>query len=179
MRPLQTITICTHWSLAFCGTSEDEASFTRSSNIDNPKSTNQTPQPRHIDHLITQPRPEPCSIVVVRFSWVVLHVPIKSYHLVNKVQIEVWLGSLAFLQRKATLTALHCSSAFAHLELLIFNLQTAILLLEAINEQPYKSNKKIHLRTIQQNKRKTLKESTKGQGLLLRLRERKKHRKRN
>ena len=36
----------------------------------------------------------------------------------------------------------YCSSAFAHLELLIFNLQTAILLLEAINEQPYKANNK-------------------------------------
>ena len=33
------------------------------------------------------------------------------------------------------------SSAFAHLELLIFNLQTAILLLGAINEQTYKANK--------------------------------------
>ena len=48
----------------------------------------------------------------------------------------------------------YCSSAFAHLELLIFNLQTAILLLEAIIGQTYKANKKIHLRTIHQNKRK-------------------------
>ena len=56
----------------------------------------------------------------------------------------------------------HCSSAFAHLELLIFNLQTAILILGAINEQPYKANRKIHLRTIHQNKRKALKEHTKG-----------------
>ena len=63
-------------------------------------------------------------------------------------------GPLAFLQRKATLTALHCSSAFAHLELLIFNLQTAILLLETIIGQTYKSNKKKQLRTIHQNKRK-------------------------
>ena len=46
----------------------------------------------------------------------------------------------------------YCSSAFAHLELLIFNLQIAILLLGAINEQPYKANKKIQLRTIHQNK---------------------------
>ena len=84
MRLLQRITICTHWSLAFYGTSEDDASFTRSSNIDNPKSTNQTPQAWHIDHIITCPRPKPCSIVIVRFSWVVLHVPIKSYHLVIK-----------------------------------------------------------------------------------------------
>ena len=35
----------------------------------------------------------------------------------------------------------YCSSAFAHLELLIFNLQTAILLLEAINEQTYKQTR--------------------------------------
>ena len=48
----------------------------------------------------------------------------------------------------------YCSSAFAHLELLIFNLQTTIFLLEAINEQPYKANKKIHLRTIHQTKEK-------------------------
>ena len=51
----------------------------------------------------------------------------------------------------------YCSSAFAHLELLSFNLQTAILLLESINEQPYKANKKIQLRTLHHNKRKALK----------------------
>ena len=51
----------------------------------------------------------------------------------------------------------YCSSAFAHLELLIFNLQTAIILLGAIMEQTYKANKKIQLRTIHQNRRKTLK----------------------
>ena len=56
----------------------------------------------------------------------------------------------------------YCSSAFAYLELLIFNLQTAILLLGTIIGQIYKANKKIHLRTIHQNKRKTLKEHTKG-----------------
>ena len=55
-----------------------------------------------------------------------------------------------------------CSSAFAHLELLIFNLQTAILLLGAINEQPYKANKKTQLRTLHQNKRKALRERTNG-----------------
>ena len=55
----------------------------------------------------------------------------------------------------------YCSSAFAHLENLIFNLRTTILLLEAINEQPYKANK-LDQRTIHQNKRKTLKEHTKG-----------------
>jgi len=46
----------------------------------------------------------------------------------------------------------YCSSAFAHLELLIFNLQTAILLLGTIIEQTYKANNKIHLRTVHQNK---------------------------
>ena len=56
----------------------------------------------------------------------------------------------------------YCSSAFAHLELLIFNLQTAILLLEAIIGQTYKTNNKIQLRTIHQYKRKALKERTKG-----------------
>ena len=54
------------------------------------------------------------------------------------------------------------SSALAHLENLIFNLHTTILLFEAINEQPYKANKKIQLRTLHHNKRKALKESTKG-----------------
>jgi hypothetical protein len=49
------------------------------------------------------------------------------------------------------------SSTFAHLELLIFNLQTTILLLGAIFWQTYRANK-IDLRTIHQNKRKTLKE---------------------
>ena len=56
----------------------------------------------------------------------------------------------------------YCSSAFAHLENLIFDLRTMILLLGAINEQPYKSNKKIQLRTLHHNKRKALKECTKG-----------------
>ena len=73
----------------------------------------------------------------------------------------------------------YCSSTFAHLELLIFNLQTAILLLGANIGQTYKANNKIHLRIIHQNKRKTLKERTKGSGSLLRLRGRKKHRKWN
>ena len=56
----------------------------------------------------------------------------------------------------------YCSSIFAHLKLLIFNLQTAILLLGANIGQPYKANNKIQLRTIHQNKRKVLKERTKG-----------------
>ena len=56
----------------------------------------------------------------------------------------------------------YCSSAFAHLELLIFNLQTAILLLGTIIGQPYKANKKLQLRTLHHNKRKALKELTKG-----------------
>ena len=50
----------------------------------------------------------------------------------------------------------YCSSALAHLENLIFNLRTTILLLEAINEQPYKANKE-DLRIIHKNKRKALK----------------------
>jgi len=48
----------------------------------------------------------------------------------------------------------YCSSAFSHLELLIFNLLTAILLLGAIIEQTYKENKKIQLRIIHQTKEK-------------------------
>ena len=56
----------------------------------------------------------------------------------------------------------YCSSTFAHLELLIFDLQTAILLLGAIMEQTYKANNKIQLRTLHHNKRKTLKERTNG-----------------
>ena len=55
----------------------------------------------------------------------------------------------------------YCSSAFAHMENLIFKPRTAILLLRAIIGQTYKANKKIHLRTIHQNKRKALKERTK------------------
>ena len=58
----------------------------------------------------------------------------------------------------------YCSSTFAHLEFLIFNLRTAILLLGTIIGQTYKANRKIHLRTIHQNKRKTSKERMKGQG---------------
>ena len=54
------------------------------------------------------------------------------------------------------------SSALAHLEFLIFDLRTMILLLGTIIGQSYKANKKIHLRTIHQNKRKTLKGRTKG-----------------
>ena len=56
----------------------------------------------------------------------------------------------------------YCFSAFAHLELLIFNLRTTILLLEAIIGQTYKANNKIQLRTIHQNKRTALKEHNKG-----------------
>jgi len=56
----------------------------------------------------------------------------------------------------------YCSSAFAHLELLILQSLNSDLLLEAINEQPYKANKKIQLRTLHHNKRKALKEHTNG-----------------
>ena len=51
----------------------------------NPNTTKlATPTP-HIVHLINQPRSEPYSIVVVLFSWVVLHVPNKSYNLVKSI----------------------------------------------------------------------------------------------
>ena len=50
----------------------------------NPHPPSETTPTQHIVHLITQPRPEPISIVVVLFSWVVLHVLIKAYDLVNK-----------------------------------------------------------------------------------------------
>ena len=46
----------------------------------------------------------------------------------------------------------YCSSALAHLENLILQSLNSDLLLKAINEQPYKANKKIQLRTIHQNK---------------------------
>ena len=55
----------------------------------------------------------------------------------------------------------YCSSALAQLQFLILQASTTILLLEVIIEQTYKANKKIHLRTIHQNKRKALKEYTK------------------
>ena len=51
----------------------------------------------------------------------------------------------------------YCSSVFAHLKLLIFNLRMAIHLLEAINEQTYKANKKIQLRIIHQKQKKGFK----------------------
>ena len=72
-----------------------------------------------------------------------------------------------------------CSFAIAHLELLIFNLQTTILLLGATNEQPYKKKQQEQLRTIHQNKREVLKECAKAYGSLLRLREHKKRGKRS
>ena len=59
----------------------------------------------------------------------------------------------------------YCSLALARMENLIFNLRTAILLLGTIfgqTNKTNKANKKIHLRTIHQNKKKALKEHTKG-----------------
>ena len=56
----------------------------------------------------------------------------------------------------------YCSSAFAHLELLIFNLQTAILLLGAIIGQTYKSKQEDTSKNNTPKQRKALKESTKG-----------------
>ena len=50
----------------------------------------------------------------------------------------------------------YCSSAFAHMQILIFNLRTAILLIGAINKQPYKANKE-DLRTIHQKQKKGFK----------------------
>ena len=50
----------------------------------------------------------------------------------------------------------YCSSALAHLQNLIFNLRTATLLLEAIIEQIYKTNK-VELRTIHQKQKKGFK----------------------
>ena len=55
----------------------------------------------------------------------------------------------------------YCSTAFAHLELLIFNLQTAILLLEAIIEQTYKQTRSTYKNNTSKQ-RKALKERTKG-----------------
>ena len=54
----------------------------------------------------------------------------------------------------------YCSSAFAHLEFLIFNLRTTILLLETIFGQTYKATKDT-TKNITPNKRKALKERTK------------------
>ena len=53
------------------------------------------------------------------------------------------------------------SLAFARMENLILQSLNNDLLLEAINEQPYKANKKIQLRKIHHNKRKALKDHTK------------------
>ena len=85
--------------------------------------------------------------------------------LVNKAQIEVWLGSLAFLQRKATLTALHCFS------LLFSFCSLGTLDLQSLNGDP--STRGDQRATIQNNQkdtsknntlkqRKALKESAKG-----------------
>ena len=53
-----------------------------------------------------------------------------------------------------TISYYYCSSAFAHLENLIFDLRTMILLLGTIIGQTYKANKKIHLRTVHQKQKK-------------------------
>ena len=65
------------------------------------------------------------------------------------------------------------------MENLTFKLRTSILLLGAINEQPYKAKQQVQLRTIHQYKEKAQKERTKIQGSLLRLREHKKRGKRS
>ena len=46
----------------------------------------------------------------------------------------------------------YCSLAFAHMQILTYNFRTAILLIGAINEQPYKANKE-DLRTIHQKQK--------------------------
>jgi len=99
--------------------------------------------------------------MVVLFSWVVLHVPIKSYNLVNKAQIEVWLGSLAFHQQK---NYSYCSS------LLFSSCSLAILDSSSFNNDPStRNNHRQHTKQIigttknnTPNKRKALKERTKG-----------------
>jgi len=53
----------------------------------------------------------------------------------------------------------YCSSALACMENLTFKLRTSILLLGAINEQPYKAKQQVQLRTIHQYKEKKLKKN--------------------
>ena len=56
----------------------------------------------------------------------------------------------------------YCFSAFAHLEILILQSSNNDPSTRSIIEQTYKANKKIQLRTLHHNKRKALKECTKG-----------------
>ena len=56
----------------------------------------------------------------------------------------------------------YCSSAFAHLKNLILQSSNNDPSTQSNHWATYKANKKIQLRTIHQNKRKTLKEHTKG-----------------
>ena len=132
-----------------------------------------TPTP-HIVHLINQPRPEPYSIVVVLFSWVVLHVPLKTYNLINKHRQKYGQGHLPFSNEKLLLL-LFSSCSHGKLDLQFSNSDSST---RSNHGQTYKANK-IQLRTLHHNKRKALKERTKGQVSLLRLRERKKHGKRS
>ena len=81
--------------------------------------TKQTTPTQHIVHLITQPRPEPYSIVVVRFSWVVLHVPIKSSIIINKHRQKYGQGHLPFSNEKLLLLL------FSFCSLGILDLQTS------------------------------------------------------
>ena len=150
-RSLQILPICKCWSLQL--QSLRRHSFVHMLHHTSPNTTKRATPTPHIVHLINQPRPEPYSIVVVLFSWVVLHVPIKSYNLVKSIDKK--MVSVTCLS--PTRSYSYCSSALAHLENLIFNLRTAILLLGACIGQTYKANKKIQLRTIHQNRRKTLK----------------------
>ena len=56
----------------------------------------------------------------------------------------------------------YCPLALAHLENLILQSSNSDPSTRSNHGQTYKANNKIHLRTIHQNKRKALKEHTKG-----------------
>ena len=105
--PLQRIPICKCWSLQL--QSLRRHSFLHLLHHTNPNTTKRTTPTPHIVHLINQPRPEPYSIVVVLFSWVVLHIPIKQSILVNKHRSMVRVTCLF-----PTIIYSYCSSAFAH-----------------------------------------------------------------
>ena len=95
--------------------------------------------------------------------------------LVNKYRQKDGQGHLPFSNEKLLLLPFSfCSLGTLDLQSSISDPST-----RSNHGQTYKANKKIYLRTLHHNKRKALKERTKGYGSLLRLRKRKKHRKRN
>ena len=73
----------------------------------------------------------------------------------------------------------YCSSAFAHLELLIFKSSNGDPSTRNNQRATIQSKQQVQLRTIHQYKEKAQKERTKIQGSLLRLREHKKRGKRS